>query len=115
VVVHDDLDLSLGTLNIRRGGSSAGHHGIDSINNVLPNRNYLRVRVGVGKDRNKVVMTKQEGAKYVLTNFSASEQDLLAAIKKKCVEALFCCLEKTLTDCQNIYNQKISNNLPMED
>lgn len=115
LVVHDDLDLELGVINIKQGGGSAGHHGIDSINQALSDRNYTRLRVGVGKNMGKEVMGKKEGANYVLSKFNPQEEDLFLGVKKECVKALFCCLSQSLLDCQSLYNKKISNNLLMED
>lgn len=115
VLIHDDLDLNVGVINIRSAGGSGGHHGVDSVKNVLGDSNFIRIRVGVGKKENKQVMTQAEGVDYVLSKFGTKERELIEDTKKKCVEALFCCLTRSIEQCQNIYNKKISNNLPMED
>ena len=49
LVVHDELDLPLGAIKLKRGGREAGHHGLESVSAELGSRDYLRLRVGVGK------------------------------------------------------------------
>ena len=50
IVIHDDMDLKLGTLREKVGGSSAGHNGIKSIDNAIGNE-YSRIRIGIGHPR----------------------------------------------------------------
>jgi len=49
LVVHDELDLPLGALKLKRGGGEAGHRGLESVSAEVGSRDYLRLRVGVGK------------------------------------------------------------------
>ncbi len=49
LVVHDELDLPLGALKLKRGGGEAGPHGLESVSAEVGSRDYLRLRVGVGK------------------------------------------------------------------
>jgi PTH1 family peptidyl-tRNA hydrolase len=49
IVIHDELDLDLGQLRLKRGGGTAGHHGLDSIVGSLGTKDFYRVRIGVGK------------------------------------------------------------------
>ena len=49
LVVHDELDLPLGAVKLKRGGGEAGHHGLESVSAEVGSRDYLRLRVGVGK------------------------------------------------------------------
>jgi PTH1 family peptidyl-tRNA hydrolase len=49
LVVHDELDLPLGAIKLKRGGGEAGHHGLESVSTELGSRDYLRLRIGVGK------------------------------------------------------------------
>jgi peptidyl-tRNA hydrolase, PTH1 family len=61
VIVHDELDLPLGRLKVKRGGGLAGHNGLRSIKAHLHTDAFLRVRIGVGKP-----VTKEQGADHVL-------------------------------------------------
>jgi PTH1 family peptidyl-tRNA hydrolase len=49
IVIHDDIDLPLGTIRIRRGGNSGGQKGVESIIAELGNREFTRVRIGIGR------------------------------------------------------------------
>jgi len=49
IVVHDELDLPVGQLRLKKGGGTAGHHGLDSIVGSLGTKDFYRVRIGVGK------------------------------------------------------------------
>jgi PTH1 family peptidyl-tRNA hydrolase len=71
LVVVDDADLPLGELRLRPGGSSGGHHGLESIEGHLGTRNYARLRVGIGRQSGA-----REIAGYVLGRFSSTESAL---------------------------------------
>jgi PTH1 family peptidyl-tRNA hydrolase len=68
LVVVDDADLPLGELRLRPGGSSGGHHGLESIERHLGARDYPRLRVGIGRLRGAREITG-----YVLGRFSSTE------------------------------------------
>ena len=61
VIVHDELDLPLGRIQIKRGGGLAGHNGLRSIKAHLHTDEFVRVRIGVGKP-----VTKEQGVDHVL-------------------------------------------------
>ena len=67
VVIHDEIDLKPGKLRVKRGGGSAGHNGLRSIDALL-GADYWRVRVGVGHPGVKELVQP-----YVLQNFAAEE------------------------------------------
>ncbi|RRD43802.1 aminoacyl-tRNA hydrolase [Buchananella hordeovulneris] len=73
LVVHDELDLPVWTLRLKRGGGEGGHNGLRSISGALGTRDYLRLRFGVGRPPGR-----QDPADYVLSDFSAAEQPELA-------------------------------------
>lgn len=49
VVIHDELDLPAGTVRLKAGGNENGHNGLKSITEHLGTRDYLRVRIGIGR------------------------------------------------------------------
>ena len=49
IVVYDDVDLEVGELRLRLGGSSAGHKGVESIINAIDTQEFIRVRIGIGR------------------------------------------------------------------
>ena len=86
VVVHDELDLEPGRIQIKRGGGLAGHNGLRSIAQVLGTNDFVRLRIGVGKPR-----TKEEGADYVLARLRGTkkaERDENVALAADAIDAL---------------------------
>jgi PTH1 family peptidyl-tRNA hydrolase len=83
IVVHDDLDLPLGTVRIKVGGGDGGHKGVRSVAESLGDREFARVRVGVGRPE-----AKDEVVDYVLERFSPSEREAADAAVEKAAEAL---------------------------
>jgi len=74
VVVHDDIDLPFGALRFKKGGGDGGHNGLKSIDSHIT-KEYLRVRVGVGKPEHK-----SQVANYVLHNFNEDEENVLVKL-----------------------------------
>lgn len=73
LVIHDDMDLTLFDVRIKKGGGDGGHNGIKSIIEELGAKTFCRVRVGVGKPAHK-----SQTVDYVLGAFSKEEQETLA-------------------------------------
>ena len=69
VVVHDDLDIPFGDVRLKLGGGEGGHNGLRSITKSVGTRDYLRVRVGIGRPPGRM-----DAADYVLHDFSAPER-----------------------------------------
>jgi peptidyl-tRNA hydrolase, PTH1 family len=67
-VVLDDIALPFGTIRIRANGSNGGHNGLKSIDEMIGNNNYARLRFGIGND-----FRKGKQADYVLDEFSKEE------------------------------------------
>lgn len=108
-VVHDDIDLPLGKLRIRRGGASGGHNGIESMINSLKDDKFLRFRIGVGRGKmaNQLPeknLHRREVERFVLSPFLTSEEGVLRKIIKKTVEAVEVCLEKGVEKGMNRFN-----------
>jgi PTH1 family peptidyl-tRNA hydrolase len=72
VIVQDELDLAPGAVRLKVGGGTAGHNGLESIAASLRSRDFLRVRIGVGKPPSKF-----EGADHVLSRFAPGERELV--------------------------------------
>lgn len=86
VIVHDELDLEPGVVRVKAGGGLAGHNGLRSIERHLKTRDFLRVRIGVGKPPDP-----QRGAAHVLRRFSKSEReeiDIAVEVAADAVEAV---------------------------
>lgn len=70
IVVHDELDLPLGTVRVKHGGGDNGHNGLRSLRRSLGTGDFLRVRVGIGRPPGR-----QDPADFVLAPFRAAERD----------------------------------------
>ena len=69
VVVHDDLDLAAGAIRLKLGGGEGGHNGLRSITGAMGSRDYLRVRVGIGRPPGRM-----DPADFVLRDFAPTER-----------------------------------------
>lgn len=69
IVVHDELDIDFGAIKLKRGGGEGGHNGLRSISQSLGTKDYLRVRLGIGRPPGR-----QDPAAYVLSDFPARER-----------------------------------------
>jgi len=103
-VVYDDLDLPLGRIRLRIGGSSGGHHGVESIIREIKSDNFVRVRIGIGKPKDK-----SKTADYVLSPFSPEEEGLLYTVLGRAVECVLRCLETSPEDSMNFCNAPLIN------
>jgi len=103
IVIHDDLDLPLGKIRLRRDGGSGGHKGIESIVASLESPDFLRLRVGTGRPS---IPEPSEGdiIHFVLSDFTPEEKKIITAVIPQVSEALFCLLSEGLTAAMNKYN-----------
>ena len=99
-VFHDDMDIDVGKVKVKIGGSSAGHNGIDSIDKNI-GKNYSRIRIGVGRPKNN-----STGAEHVLDNFSTEEQQSMEDVTKNIIESLSILIKKDL----DLFSSKINQN-----
>lgn len=86
VLVHDELDIEFGSVRLKRGGGEGGHNGLRSVSQSLGTRDYLRVRLGIGRPPGR-----QDPADYVLSDFPArdrTEVELLVGEGADAVEEL---------------------------
>jgi peptidyl-tRNA hydrolase, PTH1 family len=108
-VVHDDLDLPLGTMKIRLGGASAGHHGVESIIDALGTDKFWRFRLGTGESHSKVKIAKhmiRKADEFVLSGFQGGESKKARELVKRASKALQAALEDGIEKAQNRFNTK---------
>ena len=86
LVLHDELDLPLGRMKLKKGGGNAGHNGLKSIQQMLGTPDFYRLRLGIGKPQG------YDSSSYVLGRFSAEEHEPLAETLEAAVRGvlLFC-------------------------
>lgn len=87
VIVHDELDLPLGKIRIRFGGSAGGHNGVNSIIERLGTDKFLRIRLGIGKEARRVGV-QHDSSDYVLSTFETNEKGKVKSMVKQAVKDL---------------------------
>jgi len=102
VIVHDDLDLGLGRLRIKRNGGSGGHNGILSILTALETNEFTRLKIGIGRPA-----PGQDAAEYVLSPFLPEEITHLDESLDRAVVALECLLVEGVTVAMNRFNVRL--------
>ncbi len=99
VVIYDEMDLPVGRIRIRPGGSPAGHNGIRSIIGELHTQNFPRVRVGIGQP-------EMQGGQvsHVLNRFTDEETGDISDAIQRVADAMECLLEENITIAMNRFN-----------
>jgi PTH1 family peptidyl-tRNA hydrolase len=96
IVVHDELDIPFGTLRVKRGGGEGGHNGLKSITAALGTKDYLRVRVGIGRPPGRM-----DPADYVLKDFPSAERAELGVCLEEAADAALMLIDDGLNATQN--------------
>lgn len=99
LVVHDDLDLPLGKIRLRAGGSAAGHKGVQSIIEALGTEEFPRLRIGIGRPP-----TKEGVVDYVLSDFSEEEWAVMERAYDEAVAAIETFLQLGIEEAMNRHN-----------
>ncbi|GAA1491389.1 aminoacyl-tRNA hydrolase [Brachybacterium sacelli] len=101
VVVHDEVDIPFDTLRMKRGGGEGGHNGLRDITKALGTKDYLRVRVGVGRPAGG-----RDTADHVLAPFSATERKTLELLIADAADAVEAVVLEGLTASQQRFHSK---------
>lgn len=101
LVMYDDLDLPLGTLRLRSGGSAGGHNGVASLIECLGSQDFPRLRIGIGGE------DRGEAVEYVLAAFAPAEEALLLAVLRQAREAALLAVRRGVGTAMNAYNGKV--------
>jgi peptidyl-tRNA hydrolase, PTH1 family len=101
VIVHDELDLPPGTVRIKVGGGLAGNNGLRSIEAHLHRRDFLRVRIGIGKPPSAA-----RGVEHVLKRPSKAEKELLAIAVDTAADAVTSILNDGVESAMNQFNTR---------
>jgi PTH1 family peptidyl-tRNA hydrolase len=98
LVIHDDLDLPLGTTRLRPEGGSGGHKGMRSIIEALGSQAFPRLRVGIGRPPGN------DAVSYVLSDFTTDEQITLESVYERVVAAVELFMREGIEATMNAYN-----------
>ncbi len=107
IVVHDELDLPMGTLRLKSGGGHGGHNGLRSMIEQLGAPGFARLRMGIGRDPNAPPGAK-DAAGWVLSDFPAAQAGAVTAMIAAGCEDLECVLAKGITAAMNQHNARPS-------
>lgn len=98
IVIQDDIDLPLGTIRIRKGGSSGGHNGIKSITEAI-GADFVRIKLGVSNPK-----YEKEAKDFVLGKFVKDEMEEVEGMLEKIPDIVETILEKGVEEAQNRFN-----------
>ena len=101
IVVHDEIDLPLGSIKIKTRGGSAGHKGVRSIINCLGDGDFVRVRIGIGKP-----IQKSEVVGHVLSGFEKEEKTIMENMVVRAADAVLEIILRGLENTMNKFNRK---------
>lgn len=100
IVIHDDIDLPFGAVRFKRGGGHGGHNGLKSLDAHLT-KEYLRVRVGVGKPEHR-----SQVSDYVLHDFNEDENQVLESLIEHVAKACKVLPDQELNEVKSKYSLK---------
>jgi PTH1 family peptidyl-tRNA hydrolase len=101
IVIHDDLDLALGRLRVKRKGGDGGHQGVRSIIEAMGGSTFLRLKVGVGRPPKGV-----EPADYVLSSFEEQDEPEIRSALSRAAEAVEVILSEGVDAAMNRFQKK---------
>ena len=100
IAVHDELDIPAGTIRIKLGGGNSGHNGLRSLDQALRSRDYLRVRVGIGRPPGR-----QDPADFVLQPVGARDEADLVILVGHAADAVRALIMEGLERTQDRFNR----------
>lgn len=104
IVIHDDLDLPLGKIRIRKGSSAGGHNGIKSIIAYLGTQEFTRIRVGISRPALEDEDADQSIVDYVLGDFRSVDKPVIDDTIQRVGQAVMCLMTEGLTIAMNKFN-----------
>jgi PTH1 family peptidyl-tRNA hydrolase len=99
LVIHDELDIPAGDVRLKQGGGEGGHNGLRSITSALGTKDYLRVRVGIGRPPGRM-----EAADFVLRDFGTAERKELPFLVADAADAVEMVVTQGLTAAQQKFH-----------
>ena len=96
LVIHDDLDISLGKYKIAPDSSSAGHHGVQDIIDKLGTQKFNRIRVGIGQVKSDgAIVCRLDASDFVLKKLSTEELEAIGKIVDEAIKDIETLIQKT--------------------
>lgn len=101
IVVHDEIDLPVGRMKVKRGGGLAGHNGLKSIRSHLHTDQFTRIRIGVGKPAPGAMKPRD----YVLRRPARAERQALDEVVGRAADAVAFLADNDLEAAMNLFNR----------
>jgi peptidyl-tRNA hydrolase, PTH1 family len=101
VVLHDELDLPPGAMKLKRGGGHAGHNGLKDVDRALGTRDYVRIRIGVGRPPGRM-----PGKDHVLRRPPPAERESIDVVLEEAADAVVQVIDEGLEPTQNRYHTR---------
>lgn len=98
IIIHDDLDMETGKLRIRKTGSSGGHKGVESIIRNIGAKDFIRVKIGIGREPGVLVED------YVLSRFTRPEISAIKEAIEKTADAVHAIISDGVDKAMNTFN-----------
>lgn len=99
VAVHDEIDIAFNSVKLKCGGGEGGHNGLRDISKALNTKDYLRVRVGVGRPPGRM-----DTADYVLRDFGTTERKDVPFLLDEAADAVEMLVKEGLTAAQQKFH-----------
>jgi peptidyl-tRNA hydrolase, PTH1 family len=100
IAVHDEIDLPFGALRVKKGGSTAGHHGLDSMVEAFRSPDFYRVRIGVGRPARR-----EQNVGHVLNAFSKRDLEEVDVLIEDAADAVLSLIDEGLEATQSRFNR----------
>lgn len=102
IVIHDEIDLPFGRVRVKQGGGHGGHNGLRSICDLIGSRDFIRVRVGVGRPEGP-----KDVSAHVLSAFAAAEKKELDKVLEGSFMAVVTVLREGVQQAMNEFNNRL--------
>lgn len=100
IVIHDDIDIETARIKIKKNGSSGGHRGIESIIQHIGTKEFIRIKIGIGRDQD------MEPENYVLKKFKREELPFIKDAIQKAADAVQTIVSQGIHEAMNRFNTK---------
>lgn len=97
IVAHDEIEIAAGTVRLKRGGGHAGHNGLKSIDQHMSSKDYVRIRLGVGRP-----FEQGDVSNWVLSKFGKADQAALENLIRRGPDAVEFLIKSGLVEAQNL-------------
>ena len=108
IVVHDDIDLPIGTIKVSYNKGAGGHRGLDSVVKAVKTKEFVRIRIGISPATPKGKIKKPQGEiaviDFILNKFKPAEMDIMKKTFKKTSEAIQTLITNGRDKAMNMYN-----------